>query len=442
MDTNQLVAQVAHQLGEYRQFLVAFSGGLDSTVLLHLLAQLRQQNPELQLRAVHVHHGLSEFADAWVEHCCQQCTAWQIPLTVQRVQVDARIGGIEAAARKARYAAFGATLKPDEILITGQHLDDQSETFLLALKRGSGPAGLSSMAVRGRLTEHLLLRPQLGCSRVSLEAYAEQNRLSCIEDNSNKNLRFDRNFLRLQVLPILNKRWPHFISAVARSASLCAEQEKLLDELLAERLHTCLAEDNSLVIDGLMRCSAGYRFALLRRWISRHYVILPSRKQLQNLWDEVALSRVDAAPRVQLGSYQIRRFHGRLYLLPLMASLRDICLNWSRITPLILPDGLGRLISGKGKVHLRSPHVTQQVSIRFRAQGSVRIVGRAHSLPIKKLWQELGIPPWLRTRVPLIYYDTQLIAAVGVFVCEDGQVLEKEKPWRVHWEKNHLFKSK
>lgn len=441
METNQLAAQVACQLGGYRQLLVAFSGGLDSTVLLHLLVQLRQQHLEFQFRAVHVHHGLSAFADTWAHHCRQRCAAWQVPLTVQRVQVDDRAGGIEAAARTVRYAAFNAMLKADEILITAQHLDDQSETFMLALKRGSGPAGLSAMVACGRLADHMLLRPLLGCSRLQLEAYAQQHQLSWIDDNSNQNLRFDRNFLRLQVLPLLNLRWPHFTSAVARSASLCAEQEQLLNELLANQLRTLLAEDNSLVIEGLLGCSPACRFALLRRWIARHDVTLPSREQLQHLWDEIALSRVDAVPRLQLGTYQIRRFHGRLYLLPLMANLRNIRLNWSRTAPLTLPDGLGHLISGKGKVHLRSPQPAQQVSVRFSAQGSVRIFGRAHSRPIKKLWQELGVPPWMRERIPLIYYDEQLVAALGAFVCKEGRVPEKEQPWRLHWDKNHNVKA-
>ncbi|WP_268647783.1 tRNA lysidine(34) synthetase TilS, partial [Escherichia coli] len=161
-----------------------------------------------------------------------------VPLTVTHVQVDARQGGIEAAARAARYAAFSAALAEGEALLTAQHLDDQSETFLLALKRGSGPAGLSAMAARATLGEHLLLRPLLGCSRQTLESYAQRHALSWIDDDSNQDTRFDRNFLRLQVLPQLNQRWPHFASAVARSASLCAEQEQLLDELLAEPLQS------------------------------------------------------------------------------------------------------------------------------------------------------------------------------------------------------------
>lgn len=435
MNTDQLSVQVSRQLGAQRRLLVAFSGGLDSSVLLHLLVHLRRQLPDLQLRAVHVHHGLNAFADEWVAHCQRQCAAWQLPLVVQHVQVDGRQGGIEAAARAARYTAFVATLAADEALLTAQHLDDQCETFLLALKRGSGPAGLSAMAAQTSLGNNPLLRPLLGISRLQLEDYAQRHQLAWIDDDSNQDPRFDRNFLRLQVLPLLNQRWPYFAAATARSASLCAEQEQLLDELLSEQLHSLLNEDNALAIDGLLGCSPARRFALLRRWIALFGVTMPSREQLQRLWDEVALSRDDAEPQLQPGQYQIRRFRRRLYLLPIMADLREVCLNWSLAEPLELPDGLGKLSSGEGDISLRAPQLQQKVSVRFAAQGKIRILGRTHSRSVKKLWQELSVPPWQRERTPLIYYDDQLIAALGVFVSEAGQTPEGEQSWRLRWHK-------
>ena len=247
----------------------------------------------------------------------------------------------------------------------------------MALKRGSGPAGLSAMAARAALGEHLLLRPLLGCSRQTLESYAQRHALTWIDDDSNQDTRFDRNFLRLQVLPQLNQRWPHFASAVARSAGLCAEQEQLLDELLAEPLQNLLAADRSLAIDGLTDCSPVRRFALLRRWIALFNVAMPAREQLQRLWEEVALSREDAEPQLQLGTYQIRRFRGRLHLLPPLAALRDVHLPWQPDEPLALPDGLGWLVAGEGELALRAPQPSQRISIRFGgAQGTVRIVGR------------------------------------------------------------------
>ncbi|WP_431225264.1 tRNA lysidine(34) synthetase TilS [Serratia sp. L9] len=435
MKTNQLLAQISDLLQAERQMLVAFSGGLDSSVLLHLLMLLRQRQPDIALRAVHVHHGLSRFADGWVAHCQQQCELWQIPLVVQYVQLDGRPGGIEAAARAARYAVFSETLQVDETLLTAQHLDDQCETFLLALKRGSGPAGLSAMAAQARLGNNPLLRPLLGISRQQLEVYAQQHQLNWIEDDSNQDPRFDRNFLRLNILPPLNERWPHFAAATARSASLCAEQEQLLDELLAEPLAQLLCQENSLEIAGLHSCSPAKRYALLRRWIAMFGVTMPARDGLQRLWHEVALSKADAEPQLQLGDYQIRRFRQRLYLPPPLADLSEKRLSWSGKTPLPLPDGLGELLGGEGEYQVRAPQKHEQITVRFAAKGRVRIVGRAGSRPIKKLWQELNIPPWQRDRTPLIYYDDRLIVAVGVFITEDGQVAAGEQAWRFGWKK-------
>ncbi|MHC5177811.1 tRNA lysidine(34) synthetase TilS [Serratia rhizosphaerae] len=435
MDSNQLITRVAEQLGTCRQLLLAFSGGLDSSVLLHVLTQLRRRHPELQLRALHVHHGLSRFADRWVMHCQQQCDAWRVPLTVRHVQLDPRAGGIEAAARDARYQALQTALQPGESLLTAQHLDDQCETFLLALKRGSGPAGLSAMAACGALGEHVLLRPLLGVSRQQLEHYAKQHQLDWIDDDSNQDARFDRNFLRLQILPLLQQRWPHFAEATARSASLCAEQEQLLDELLAEQLQTLLDDERSLAIDGLSACSAARRFALLRRWIAGFAVSMPAREQLQRVWGEVALARRDAEPQLRLGNYQIRRFRQRLYLLPPLADLRDQCLAWPDEAPLALPGGLGVLSREGGPDTVRAPLPQQHVSVRFGVSGTLRIVGRAHSRSAKKLWQELGIPPWQRERIPLLYYDDQLIAAPGVFITEAGRPQPEQAFWSLRWQK-------
>lgn len=231
-----MTADIAHTLHPHRQLLVAFSGGLDSTVLLHQLVLLREQDPSLTLRAVHVHHGLSAHADDWVAHCRQICQQWQVPLVVHHVTLARGGLGVEAHARAARYQAFQDTLNAGEVLVTAQHQDDQCETLLLALKRGSGPTGLSAMAPSSAFAGSRLLRPLLNETRESLRQWALAHQLSWIEDESNQDDTYDRNFLRLRVIPVLRERWPHFSEAVARSASLCAEQEQLLDEMLAAEL--------------------------------------------------------------------------------------------------------------------------------------------------------------------------------------------------------------
>ncbi|CNE87601.1 tRNA(Ile)-lysidine synthetase [Yersinia nurmii] len=431
----QLIEHIADNLRGQTCFLVGFSGGLDSSVLLHALVQLRASLlPSLTLRAIHIHHGLNPLAENWVEHCQAQCQGWNVPFEVVRVQLDTRHSGIEAAARTARYQAFSSHLAVGETLLTAQHLDDQSETFLLALKRGSGPAGLSSMAAVMPFADSQILRPLLAISRKQLERYAEDCQLEWIEDDSNQDDRFDRNFLRLKVLPVLSERWPHFSRSVARSAELCAEQEQLLDELLSESLAQLRQPDGSLAINGLALMSEAKRGALLRRWLAEKGVAMPAREQLQRIWNEVALARADAEPVLELAPHQVRRFRQHLYVLPRLEAITTPVLPWSVPSRLALPAGLGslELTDDKGQ-KIRVPAENEPVSVRFGLQGNVRIVGRQHSRRAKKLWQELGIPPWERERIPLLYFGEQLIAAVGVFITPEGVAEEDGACWCVQW---------
>lgn len=429
---------LALQLGERRRVCVALSGGLDSTVLLHALVQLRDSTlPDLQLRAMHVNHGLSAFAQSWTASCEAQCRHWQVTFLPLVVKVNAREVGIEAAARNARYTALTSHLLPDETLLTAQHLNDQSETFLLALKRGSGPAGLSSMSTTTEIAGHPVLRPLLNVERQRLEEYAHQNQLSWVEDDSNQDTRFDRNFLRLDVLPLLYQRWPHFAAATARSASLCAEQESLLDELLQEALDNLTDSSGSLSIEGLKGLSSARRFALIRRWLASRGAKMPSREQLQRVWDEVALSRDDAEPQLRLGAYSIRRFRQRLYWLAQVQPLKDTVLHWQGKEELKLPDSLGLLsfiAPTKGGLILRKPRADESLSVRFQASGDIYKVGRDRSRSLKKLWQELHVPPWERGRIPLIFYNEQLIAAAGLFITREALTSgPQEATWSLLW---------
>ena len=409
-----------------QSILVAFSGGLDSTVLLHQLVLWRAQNPELALRAIHIHHGLSPQADSWVQHCESVCAQWQVPLVVERVQLEDDGLGIEAQARRARYQAFAQTLLPGEVLMTAQHLDDQCETFLLALKRGSGPAGLSAMGESSPFAGTQLIRPLLAQTREALEAWVRQHELCWIEDESNQDDAYDRNFLRLRVTPLLQQRWPHFAQAAARSAALCAEQESLLDELLANDLADCVTAQGTLLLAPLMMMSGVRRAALLRRWLAGVNAPMPSRDGLERIWQEVALAREDASPCFRLGEYEVRRYQSQLWWVKSVDGQSETVIPWScRETPLTLPAGLGsvQLISAG---ELRMPQAGEAISIRFKAPGVLHIVGRNGGRKLKKIWQEQGIPPWRRDTTPLLFYGETLIAAAGVFVTREGAAVDEE----------------
>ena len=409
-----------------QSILVAFSGGLDSTVLLHQLVQWRALHPDVALRAIHIHHGLSPHADSWVQHCESVCAQWQVSLVVERVHLEDDGLGIEAQARRARYQAFAQTLLPGEVLMTAQHLDDQCETFLLALKRGSGPAGLSAMGESSPFAGTQLIRPLLAQTREALEAWARQHELCWIEDESNQDDTYDRNFLRLRVTPLLQQRWPHFAQAVARSAALCAEQESLLDELLASDLADCITAHGTLLLVPLMMVSDVRRAALLRRWLAGLNAPMPSRDGLERIWQEVALAREDASPCFRLGEYEVRRYQSQLWWVKSVDGQSETVIPWLEWkTPLALPAGLGsvQLISAG---ELRMPQEDETVSIRFKAPGLLHIVGRNGGRKLKKIWQEQGIPPWRRDTTPLLFYGETLIAAAGVFVTREGAAEDEE----------------
>lgn len=438
-----MISDLAQTLQPYRQFLLAFSGGLDSTVLLHRLVRWREQDPTIQLRAIHIHHGLSANADGWVAHCQQVCQQWQVPLLVERVVLGDEGLGIEAHARQARYQAFRMALLPGEALVTAQHLDDQCETFLLALKRGSGPTGLSAMSGKSNFAGTKLLRPLLNERRESLYQWAMTHQLTWIEDESNQDDAYDRNFLRLRIVPLLSARWPHFAEAVARSASLCGEQEQLLDEMLAAELATLMAEDGSLAVEPLTTLSAPRRAALLRRWLGAHNALMPSRDVPERIWREVAQAREDAFPCLRLGDFTVRRYQQRLHWVKYIPGQTEAVLSWPDISePLLLPADLGELALQPGGA-LREPNQGDTVTIRFRASGNLHIVGRHGGRKLKKIWQELGVAPWRRDTTPLLFYGETLIAAADdLFVTQEGRVEQGkgvQMVWRKTGDQGHPF---
>ncbi|MDA0119493.1 tRNA lysidine(34) synthetase TilS [Vibrio sp. T11.5] len=400
------------------KLVLALSGGLDSRVLLSLMARYCREHQQEGL-VVHVHHGLSSHADDWAKQCQQWCSEDGIPFNLERVTLEKNGKSIEESAREARYQALSQYVSKGDLLLTGQHSDDQFETFLLALKRGSGPKGLSAMAQAMPLSEGLLVRPLLAVSRSDVKAYAVAEQLQWVEDESNQDIRFDRNFIRHQVTPVITQRWPHFSKAVQRSAELCAEQEQLLDQLLVERLAQVLHQDGSLWIEPLQNMTLLMRVRLLRMWLDHHQVRMPSREQLKKMWQEVAISRQDANPELSIAGGQIRRFERRLYLVEQWRELS----GWQRSvaigTRLNLPDLLGTLLlqpSHHGQLSLAKLE-TGPLSVTFEPQGlSAKPTDRNHSRKLKKLFQEYGVPSWLRRRVPILLCGDRVAAVADVFI--------------------------
>ncbi|WP_424407984.1 tRNA lysidine(34) synthetase TilS [Pasteurella sp. PK-2025] len=425
---SQFQTQLAQLPATQQHFLIAFSGGLDSTALLHLFAKLREKQPHLQLRAIHIHHGLSQYADDWVTHCQQICQQVNIPFIVEKVKVD-RHKGIEAGAREARYQAIRNHILPHEMLATAHHQQDQTETFFLALKRGSGVAGLSAMQTQSQIDGLSLFRPLLSFTRTALREYVQQAKLHWIEDESNEDSRYDRNFLRNDVLPLLRQRWTHFDNAVQRSAQHCFEQQQLLNELLdAEFSQNFDKTHRTFDVQHFAQASPLKQNALLRLWLTQCGVSMPSKVQLNQLIQDVVFAKPDGIPQFQLGEHYVRRYQHKLYLTPHFADLSSLRFPLKIGETLHLPDGLGTLSLQQNTQQLQVswqhaqqllthtlPLTAEPIEVRFGYQGKVRLTPTSANKDIKKIWQHYAVPVWLRQRIPLIFYADQLKCAVGYF---------------------------
>jgi len=410
------------------KLLVGYSGGVDSHVLLHALSSLRTDFLSLNIRACYIHHGLLKEADAWEEHCRKTCNELNLPFESISVTVSQKKGeSLEAQAREARYQAFKSIIKPGEYLCLAQHQDDQVETFLLQLFRGAGIKGLSAMPARARFGEGFLLRPFLRASKETMLEYANKHHLDFCEDPSNQDVRFDRNFLRHKILPQLKKRWPGMSKTITRSAQHCADANSLLHEFMQQTFSEISSDDDCLSLAKIQDLNVSRKKQVLRLWLNEHLSQLPSEKQLEQILGRLIDAKADATPEVKLGQKVLRRFRNTLYITD---EIIDISENWESVwnltEPLCLPGNLGELVALSKTNGFGLRQDIASVTVRFRQGGErCRLSGRGQSQRLKNLFQEWNIPPWERSRIPLLYVGDELALVVGHAICE-GFVAEQD----------------
>lgn len=426
--------------------LVAFSGGLDSTVLLHALAA----QPGVRargLRALHVQHDLHAAAPDWAEHCRRACAEWRVPIEAVAVQVRPDSGlGVEGAAREARHAAFAAALAPGETLVLAHHRQDQAETVLLRLLRAAGSDGLGAMRARRPFAAGMLWRPLLDCPREPLLAYARAHELHWLEDPANADQRFDRNFLRHRLLPVLRERWPEADAALARSAGLLAEDAQLLALEAEARLQAARTSDAAtLSTPALMALSPPWRARALRRWLATLGLPSPPGRAFALIDRELLQSRRDGQPEYRWAGLRLQRWRDLLH-----ADAGDTGLaagfdcEWNGDRPLNLPDG-GRLellreaSGGPGALGL--PEGIAPFRVGTRAGGErIRLPGRRHSHALKDCLLQAGVPPWLRRGLPLLRAaDDELLAAGDAILSDRWQRQCGARGLRLRWTPSRAF---
>lgn len=425
------------------QYYLALSGGLDSVVLLHALCQLA-----IPFKAIHIHHGLQAKATDWAEFCQQLCQTWQRECQVIAVQVP-RIKGqsLEAAARLARYQAFADIMQPGVLLLTAHHQDDQAETVLLQLLRGCGLRGLSAMPAYQAFGPGGLARPLLGISRKCLAHYAQTHHLSWVEDDSNAQIRFSRNFLRHEVIPVLKKRWPQLGITLARSAHHAAEAVVLLDEL-AQQDQARIKTPAGLSVSQLNALSSARRRNVLRYYIRQQGLPIPDQAHLKRIEQEVLTAAPDKNPQVIWLGAEARRYRDTLYLMPpLPAYDPAFHTEWILGGEALPIPGIGLLKATWQANYTPSPPTQAAIgscwigylrgtlthlTVRFRSGGNTVEDNRV--APAKKQWQRWGIPPWLRGRQPLLYQDKQWVMVIGYGIYAPFQARPQQAAWRIEWQ--------
>lgn len=415
---------------------IAYSGGLDSSALLHVAHACAREHGTV-LHAFHVHHGISDNADAWLAHCEQTCAALGVQFTARRVTLTQTKSGVEAAARKLRYAALGDMAREHgvRLMLTAHHLDDQAETVLLQLLRGSGTAGLSGMDSANAAPELLgnpdlvMARPLLPVSRTELEAYVAANAISYVEDESNTHPRYARNALRHQVMPALAQAFPGFQERFARSAAHNQSAQRLLNELAVQDLAQCLDGD-SIDVAKLRTMSQDRAYNMLRHWFHTRGLRMPSTAWLAEMVTQLVEARHDAQLLVTHPDCHIRRHRDRLHITPKLADLAGMrdpddegiifkagqLFSWSGEAQMAFPDYGGTLYFDEAEEGFDVDWLrAQKLMIDFR-KGGERLKP-AHNRPTRGLkyhYQACDVPAWERGRLPIVSAGRELLFAAGI----------------------------
>ncbi|KAF0752832.1 hypothetical protein FWK35_00016600 [Aphis craccivora] len=423
---------------KYKLFLIAYSGGMDSTVLLYQLLKIKQTNDQIKIRAIHINHNIHTQSEKWQNHCIRTCKKNDIPLIIEKININIT-KNIEEKLRIKRYNLIYNHLLNKEILLTGHHLNDQCETFFLSLKRGSGPTGLSSMSYETIFGKTKIVRPFLKITKKELEKWANLNKLTWIEDITNLNINYDRNFIRHKILPILEKKWPFFLKNCFRTTIICHEETKLKNIFLKEKIQKFLHCNDSLKIENFKNLQEELCKSLIRYWISLKNVKLPSYKIIQRIYNEIVYNQKNANIKVTIEKNEIRSYKKYLYFIKITKSIKDMIVFWHDTNrKLTLPNNLGYIIKNNKEegINIPIPKNNELINIRFQHKGKILIIGRQKRRNIKKIWQEHNIPPWLRNQIPLLFYNDQLISALGVFVINQKiKNLKKnnQNTWNISW---------
>jgi len=416
-----------------QEVLLGLSGGLDSSVLLHVLAEM-QSKLNFKLKAIHIHHGLSSSADDWLYFCKKKCKLLDIDIYTEKVKVNKRSSlGIEGEARELRYRAIKK--KQKDIVVLGHHQNDQAETFILQLLRGSGLKGLA--AIPEFDTKRMFWRPMLNINKSLLESFAKENNIEYIHDESNQDERFDRNFIRQKVLPLIESRYPATIETITRSVSNISEGHHLNELVALDDSKNVMSDDKTyLLIENLKKLSKLRAINLIRWWLSLNNLLMPSRKNIEELFRQVNNIKSDTSLNLKISdNHSIRASSNKLFIVEINNQSSNYDLIWSGQEEIELPNKsrLHFLKTKNGGLSLSKIGV-KTLHIKSREGGEkLKPFSDQPSRSLKYLFQKADIPHWERDQIPLIFANEQLVAVPDLGVQLEYQANNGEEAYQINW---------
>ncbi|CAL4318757.1 tRNA(Ile)-lysidine synthase [Buchnera aphidicola (Pterocallis alni)] len=433
-----MIENFIQKIKKNQKILVAYSGGLDSTVLLYQLIPFTMQYPFIQLRSIHINHQNHLLSNNWSKHCKKICKKNNIPISIYTINFKNQ-KNFQSTARKIRYNTIKKHLHPNEILVTGHHINDQIETFFLSLKRKSGPMGVSGIKKNSIFyKKHVIIRPLINYTKNQIKKWAKLHNISWIEDDSNTNNKYERNFIRNNIINPIQKKWPFFIKNCISSMKFCANQEKSLNFFLDSYLEKYVQYNHSIQIDTIKKFIKEIQILVIRRWILLYSNNIISYKITQNIYQNILHNQnSNINKKIIFNNYQIFCYKNYIFQIPIYKNIKNTILFWNNCKqPLKLPENLGIITQNKYGTKIPKPKKNDLVNIRFQCNKKV-LIHQKYTKSIKNIWQENKILPWYRNKIPLLFYNNKLICIIGLI---NIYTIQKNNTnyWTISWINNYL----
>ncbi len=439
MYVNLIEKKIKKLIKKYKKFLIGYSGGVDSSVLLYILNNFKSK---IKIRAIHINHNIFHISNNWEKHCINFCKKLKIKLIIKKIFLKKK-KNLECILRNKRYKFYKKYIKKNEILLTAHHKNDKIETILLNLKRGCGLKGLIGIKKKQIINNQIIIRPFLNIEKKYIIKYAIKNKIKWIEDITNKNINSDRNFLRIIILPIINKKWSYFSSSIIRNSKICYEQYKLINKIIKKKFKKSLNKNKSLNLKYMYKLNLQENILILRKFIKKNNKYIISYKLIHLLWKKIITNKKKTYFQLYFKNFILNKYKNNIFISKKIYKLLNNKLKWKKYKKIFtLPNKIGILYINKkfkkkynNKNTVRKPLENEKIYIYFKIKNKIPINNK--KLKIKKIWQKYNILPWERKFTPIIYYNNLPILSPNIFITKYGK---PNKNNNYNW--NIIFKKK